>query len=161
MQVSFTRDFQSRLLAMQFEVSFAFTISHAEESLRRLAIGVWYCRARLHSTAWSKGKRTAPSRIRNMDLRMTCIAAIPRSTTELRKLIYHVVDENTRAARNISIAKPSGYIAPKTLLSPSTSSAPNPPLPENFNISRTSTSPCIPPSSLPFMNPPKYLAIIS
>jgi hypothetical protein len=31
-------------------------------------------------------KETAPSRIRNMDLRITCMTAIPRSTTELRKL---------------------------------------------------------------------------
>jgi hypothetical protein len=32
------------------------------------------------------GKRTAPSRDRNRHLRITCIAAIPRSTTELKKL---------------------------------------------------------------------------
>jgi hypothetical protein len=37
------------------------------------------------------GKRTAPSRDRNRDLRITCIAAIPRSTTELKKLV--LVDE--------------------------------------------------------------------
>ena len=41
-------------------------------------------------------KRTAPSRIRNMDLRITCIAAIPRSTTELRKLVLLVDAENCR-----------------------------------------------------------------
>jgi hypothetical protein len=33
------------------------------------------------------GKRTASSRDRNRDLRITCIAAIPRSTTELKKLV--------------------------------------------------------------------------
>jgi hypothetical protein len=37
--------------------------------------------------ARTKAKESAPSRDRNRDLRITCIAAIPRSTTELKKLL--------------------------------------------------------------------------
>jgi hypothetical protein len=39
-------------------------------------------------------KESAPSRDRNRDLRITCIAAIPRSTTELKKLLIGDVDVN-------------------------------------------------------------------
>jgi hypothetical protein len=42
---------------------------------------------RLEAAFLTKSKRTAPSRDRNRDLRITCIAAIPRSTTELKKLV--------------------------------------------------------------------------
>lgn len=37
--------------------------------------------------ALAKSKTTASSRDRNRDLRISCIAAIPRSTTELKKLV--------------------------------------------------------------------------
>jgi hypothetical protein len=43
------------------------------------------------------GKRTASSRDRNRDLRITCIAAIPRSTTELKKLV--LVDADSASDR--------------------------------------------------------------
>ena len=39
------------------------------------------------SMARTKAKESAPSRDRNRDLRITCTAAIPRSTTELKKLL--------------------------------------------------------------------------
>jgi hypothetical protein len=47
---------------------------------------------RLEAAFRAKSKRTAPSRDRNRDLRITCIAAIPRSTTELKKLV--LVDDH-------------------------------------------------------------------
>jgi hypothetical protein len=51
---------------------------------------------RLEAAFLGKSKRTAPSRDRNRDLRITCIAAIPRSTTELKKLVVGVSDHCTK-----------------------------------------------------------------
>ena len=83
-----------RLLAIETICRLTTTSGHHETCLseQRKQGTVVRCKG------WSKEtrqncKRTAPSRIRNMDLRMTCIAAIPRSTTELRKLISLVGDD--------------------------------------------------------------------